>query len=205
MYHVVTPPAYEPVSLAQLKAYLRIDWTDDDYMLANSISAARQMVEKRLGRALITQTLQNICYLPEMVMTPLSGVIGNTYSYAIELPQAPLQAVSLVEIEAQISQWNALTVTTDYIVDVDFGALVARVFLATSALAQWAVALTYPGQKPRVRTTYTAGYGDTADTIPWNITQNVLNAAAYLYENRGTGKAAIPDELFDESDRIWRL
>lgn len=204
MYTVTVPPVNEPISLAAAKRFLRVDWNDDDDLIADLISAAREAFEKRLGRSLGTQTIQAVSYLPDLVMAPLSGVIGETYSYAIELPQPPLQSVSLVEIEKQISQWTALVVTDDYLVDAD-SSNTPRVFLAASALANWAVSLTYPGQKPRVRVTYTAGYGAEADSVPHHMRATLRRLVAYAYEHRDDMAFAFPDEMFGDTDRVLRL
>jgi len=55
MYAVLkTPPATEPITLAEAQAQLKVDG-EDDYINA-LISTARVMVERYLNRSLITQT-----------------------------------------------------------------------------------------------------------------------------------------------------
>ena len=49
-------PAVEPVSLAEAKAYLRVEHDDDDDTIAALIAGARIHVESQTRRALITQT-----------------------------------------------------------------------------------------------------------------------------------------------------
>lgn len=56
-YQVVTGPATEPVTSAEAKLYLRVDFTDDDALITTLIAAARQRAEDITGRAFITQTL----------------------------------------------------------------------------------------------------------------------------------------------------
>lgn len=203
MYQVTVQPASEPIRLSDIKSFLRIDWSDDDALLTRLIVSSRRRLEQRLGRAFITQTIRSVSYLPDFKQGPLSGPIGETYSYATELPMTPLQSVTTVEIENQIDSWTALTLTTDYLVDTSQYD-VPRVFLSVSALSNWVVALTYPGQKPRVRTTYVAGYGDDLSSVPASITDTLFNMIAWLYENRGTGKA-LPEDIFDDNDRVYRL
>lgn len=53
----VTPPAYDPVSLAEAKAHCRITNDDEDGLLAGYILAARQYVENECCLRLITQTI----------------------------------------------------------------------------------------------------------------------------------------------------
>ena len=55
---LLTPPAVEPVTLAEAKAYLRVEHDDDDDVIAALIAAARSHVEAQTRRALITQTWQ---------------------------------------------------------------------------------------------------------------------------------------------------
>jgi uncharacterized phiE125 gp8 family phage protein len=53
---LVNKPLVEPLSLTDAKNWLRVDHGDDDVMIANLITSAREMVEARTGRSLIAQT-----------------------------------------------------------------------------------------------------------------------------------------------------
>jgi Phage gp6-like head-tail connector protein len=48
-----TPPAAEPVSIAEAKAHCRVDITDDDGLIGGLIIAARQYVERFTGRQMV--------------------------------------------------------------------------------------------------------------------------------------------------------
>ena len=49
-------PSVEPISLAEAKAHLRIDASDEDALLTSLITAARMFVERTLSLALVTES-----------------------------------------------------------------------------------------------------------------------------------------------------
>jgi uncharacterized phiE125 gp8 family phage protein len=110
--------------------------------------------------------------------------------------------VTLAEIETQIATFASLVVTNDYLVDPDSEP--GRIWLAAAAIAMWSVSLNYPGAVPRIRVTYTAGYGATRDTVPFPIRQAILRAVGHLYENREAA-GAIPDSLLPMQYKVWKL
>ncbi|MEP2164192.1 MAG: head-tail connector protein, partial [Nisaea sp.] len=52
---LITGPALEPVSLADVKAHLRVDASDEDALLTAAIVSARVHVESATRRVLIEQ------------------------------------------------------------------------------------------------------------------------------------------------------
>jgi uncharacterized phiE125 gp8 family phage protein len=55
---ILTPPASEPITLAEAKLFLRIDQSAEDSLVATLIAAAREAVEVACGRALITRRVR---------------------------------------------------------------------------------------------------------------------------------------------------
>lgn len=58
---ITTPAAAEPVSLAEAKAHVRVDHSDDDTLLGVVIAAARAHIEKYCGQRFAGQTLTAKC------------------------------------------------------------------------------------------------------------------------------------------------
>lgn len=85
-------PAEEPVTLAELKATLRLDGSDEDALLASLILAARQHVEQLTRLVLIEQSWR--LYLdawPRRMKTP-------PYARRVVLEIAPVKRVTNVTI-----------------------------------------------------------------------------------------------------------
>jgi uncharacterized phiE125 gp8 family phage protein len=76
-----TAPAAEPVTLAEVKSMLRITDTADDDLINILITAAREVVEKFLNRALINQTWVQV---------------SDSSPRRFTLPYPPLQSVTSI-------------------------------------------------------------------------------------------------------------
>lgn len=57
---LITPPTFEPVSLAEAKLHLKEDLVDvaNDARISATLAAARQAVEHQMGRSIMLQTLR---------------------------------------------------------------------------------------------------------------------------------------------------
>jgi hypothetical protein len=209
---VTVAPVAEPVGLADVKDHLRITWTNEDAWLTNAIKAARRWLEPRAGRALVTQTLRAV-FAMDLARAPhgrLSSTLGREpyrigRELTFHLPHAVgVVSVATVEIESDLNSWTALTGSTDYVVD--SASEPVAVYLRSSALANWmpsGALSTFVGVTlPRVRVTYTAGYGATPADVPEDWRQAILAAVAWLYENRATGASVPPGSLLDGLDIV---
>ena len=60
LIEIIEPPAVEPVTLEEFKKHARVweDLTDDDDLIRGLITAAREVLERRLARAFILQTIR---------------------------------------------------------------------------------------------------------------------------------------------------
>lgn len=143
-YTVTGAPGVEPVTAAQIKTWLNISVSTYDAQLAILIKAAREEVEKRTGRALITQTIT--LYLDGFPTGDIS------------LPKPPLQSVTSVKYYDGDGVQQTVD-TGDYIVDTSKQP--GRVGLAAGAY--------WPSTQLRAKAVeiiYIAGYGDASTNVP---------------------------------------
>ncbi len=158
----LTPPAVEPLTLAEAKAHIHVDHGADDAAIDSLIVAARASVETDIRRVLIAQNWRLI-----IDSWPAHG--------RLMLPVVPLLAV--VEVRAVDSTGAATTVpSSDYDVETENAVLAAR--SGASVLGSGAGAGGY-------EIDYTAGYGATGTDVPAAFRQAVAMLVAHWYENRG--------------------
>lgn len=170
----ITPPPVYPVTLAQAKAQLRLDHTDEDELIETLIAAATKAIDGRdgtLGRALVTQTW-------EMTKT---GFYGED-DMRITIPLPPLQ--DIVSIKYIDLQGIEQTLATDayQLLDGEPSVIVP------------AYSTTWPPtrmQPDTVKIRFTAGYEpgegsptDYAENVPDGIQHAILLTVAHWYENR---------------------
>jgi len=74
---LIAGPGEEPVTLAEAKAFCRIDADDDDALVAALIASARLHVEAMTGRALVEQTWRlSLTCAPLLVELPVVPAIA---------------------------------------------------------------------------------------------------------------------------------
>ncbi len=82
MLKVITPPATEPVTLAEMKLHSRIDVDEDDALVTSLIIAARMQIEQMANTKLITQTLAlSIDSLPDSGILYLDGPVQSVTTF----------------------------------------------------------------------------------------------------------------------------
>ncbi len=178
---LVTPPAAEPVSLAEAKAQMRVDTSDDDTLISSLIVAARQAAEEHTRRALVNQTWRlSLDRFPARPLNWWDGVrqganVPGTAA-AIELPRPPLQSVTSLTTYDDADTASVMA-AAGYFVDSDGepGRVVLR------AGNTWPTVERVAGG---VEVLFVAGYGASAADVPQAIRQGILLLAAHLYENR---------------------
>lgn len=185
---LITPPALEPVTLAEAKLHLRVSGTAEDTLITALIVAARQHAEHITERAFITQTW-------ELALDAFPAA-------EIRLPRPALLTIVSVKYDDAAAVEQTIS-GSGYTLD-------------THAQPGWllpAYNTTWPttlAAANAVRIRYTAGYGPAAADVPAGIKAWMLLRIGALYRNReelADGRQAVPsfvDRLLDPY-RIWVL
>lgn len=174
----ITPPAIEPVTVADAKLHMRVIDDNEDTLIALLIGAARRYAETYCQRSFITQTFT--LFLDNW---PCS-FDGNPYfsgpfsmpSNAIQLERGPV--ISLDSIKYLDSGVLNTLSTSVYVAD-----LTGPVPRITPKFGQIWPPISTP-QIGNVQVNYTAGYGPAATDVPEGIRAWILLRVATLYENR---------------------
>lgn len=170
-YRLVTAPASDPVTLAEAKAQLRVDASDEDALITSLIKAATAYLDGRqgiLGRCLMTQTWELT-----LDAFPADG--------DIEIPLGPVASVTSV---TYVDTAGA----TQTVSDVNY-------YLDNTSVSAWVIPqATWPTTMDAanaVTVRYVAG----AAAAPLPIKQAILLLVAHWYENRQPVNAGQAEEL----------
>lgn len=167
--YLLAGPAEEPVSLAEAKAFLRLDDTVEDTLVTTLVTAARLHVEGTTARALIAQTWRLVldCWPAER---------------SVRLPVAPLMSLTAVTAYDEAATPHDLDVGQ---FDVD---------VATPRLLVPAQLDGMPALRARqgLQVDYVAGYGADPEDVPADLKQAVLALVAYWFEHRDTAVLSGP-------------
>lgn len=174
---LITPAAAEPVSLAEAKHHLRVDFDEDDALIQALISAARQAAEMLTQRQLVTARWRMV--LDSFPGCGLMGVpAGQAFTlpgHAILIPKSPLQSV--VEIR-YLDMVGVSQVMPAAHYTVDKACEPARI---TPVFGQiWPVALPQIGA---VSVVFDVGYGGPSD-VPEGIKSWIKLRLGSLYAHR---------------------
>jgi uncharacterized phiE125 gp8 family phage protein len=170
---LITPPAVEPLTLAEAKAHLRVDTTDDDDLISALLTASRSFCEEWTGRAFVTQTWELV----------LDDFPTDLNADEIEIPRPPLRSVTSIKYDDETGLEHTLA-TDQYEVDD-----ISQPGWVVPVDAGWPVALWEGINAVRIR--FVAGYApganspDTfADNIPGAIKAAIRLYLGQLYDQR---------------------
>jgi uncharacterized phiE125 gp8 family phage protein len=160
---VLDGPEYEPVTLHDAKAQLRLEVDEDDPLVYNRITAAREWVEGQTKRALSPRTL---LYSHDYGWPRRNGFLH------IRLPVNPVTAVASVKYVDASGVLQTLADTEYTAVCRESGSYIVPAYNKT-----WPEALAVPNS---VQVEFVAGYA----AAPEGIKAAVMLLVAHMYENR---------------------
>jgi uncharacterized phiE125 gp8 family phage protein len=177
---MTTPPALEPVTVAEAKAHLRVDGDAEDILIGSLVLTSRLHIEAALALAIITQS-----WTLALDRWPR----GNH----IDLPMTPLQSVDDVRV-VNGAGIVMIIPAESYLVD-----LASR----PGRLVWNNTIPPIPGLPANgIEIDFTAGFGATADSVPAPLKHAILMLTAHWYEHRdpddiGTSAAQVPAAVSD--------
>lgn len=163
MIEVISQPTIYPVDLQDMKNYLRVDTNDDDDVIARLIRSATETCERWINKTLITKQYR---YTSEYL-----------YRETI-LYKGPIQQVDSATLYDKDGNSEALDISDVTILNKQSSGVVVK-------YDEWEYDILEPVY---VEWIYTAGYGDTREDVPFDLTDNIMSYVAFLYYNRGGGE-----------------
>jgi uncharacterized phiE125 gp8 family phage protein len=160
IYSNATLPATLVVSLTEMKAWLKIDGTDEDTLLSSLIASATAECEAYAGMSFITRTRT-------VKLTSFGGK-------DLILPYGPVTALTSITYSDEDDVSQTID-SADYTLD------------SSSSLAKVRVTETWPYTNRvlnNVTVTYVAGYANAA-AVPEVIKTAIKKRVAFHYEHRG--------------------
>lgn len=197
---ILTPPSVEPVTLADVKDWLNIDFSSKDTLITNLIKRARRRCETVTGRAFASQQIQCTFPITRPQGGELSGPVDHGpswYQYAeqiganpfgssmfyFDIPMAPVDPTQTCTVETKITAfmtWNSFfaglpPTTTPTTCWVDTNQEPARFYFLVPITANfW-------------RFTYWTGYSVNTFPLPEDLAEPLYELISYWYDYRDGG------------------
>jgi uncharacterized phiE125 gp8 family phage protein len=176
---LITPAAALAVSLADVKAHLRVDTTDEDTLITAYITAAAELAEQATGRALMLQTWElTLDAFPDafaLTRVPAASITSLMYWDTAGVPQTLGSGLYVLD-------------ATD-----DFG----------PAYVVPVVGQCWPDTRVQINAValrYVAGYATVAD-VPESIKSWIKLQVGAMHENRET-EGAVQTHALGYADRL---
>lgn len=152
-------PTIPPVTLEDVKAHLRVDFSDQDDLIRGYLFAATKYAQEYTWSQLITATFVQR---------------WDRFQQIMPLDRSPAVSVASVQYVDTGGTTQTLTVTTDYTVDVN-----RKPAIILPAYTKW-----WPvtrGYVNDVIVTFDAGYGATEQTTPVEVAQAIKLLVEGMY------------------------
>lgn len=190
---LITPPSIDPVSLADVKNYLRVDQSSEDTQISLMIGAATRLCEEYTNKRFITQTWDYFIdrFPREAGRAWQEGVFDLPINYfdtltgPIKIPLGLIQSVTFLKTYDD-SDTEATFSSSSYALDLSSEP--ARLALRMGAV--WPTTILRPVNGIQIRCV--VGYGSAATDVPASIRQAILETVASMYEGRGDVEQALP-------------
>lgn len=172
----ITPPASEPITLAQAKQQIRVEHDNENDLVSSYISTARERIEHDTRRQLVSATYQLTldCF-------PGDGIIT--------LPVPPLQEVTSIKyfadgVETELDE-SIYTVHSK----------------STPGQIRLKIFQSWPTKDPDTQVTveFVAGY----TTVPHQLQHVVRLLVAHYYQHRGDDQEQVPKGIEDLISRFY--
>jgi uncharacterized phiE125 gp8 family phage protein len=159
---LITAPIAPPVTLAEMKAHLRVDMTDDDTLISAMLVGATDVAEQHTGRAIMPQTWE---------------ITLDAFPDAFEITRVPVQSITSLKYYDASGVQQTLSPSL-YALDNadDFSAA----YVVPAFGAEW------PETREQINAVtlrYAAGYAD-ATAVPEAIKSWIKLQVSAMYENR---------------------
>jgi len=164
LLELVTAPTALPVTLAEVKAQLRIEHDDEDLYLDRLINAGIGMIDAKgmLGQGLITQTW--------------AQWMANSPPREVALQLGPVQSVTAVKYYDTSGDLQ-----TDTLANYNIFGLSRNKTIKPKTGYNWPTAQV---RQDAIKIEYVVGFGDASTDVPDTIRHAMLMLVAYWYENR---------------------
>lgn len=156
---VQVSPGAEPISSADLKAFLNYEDTDQDSLISALGVAARSYAETRTRRALITQTWQ--------------GHFSSSPCSEIWLPRPRIISVESVKYYDTADSLQTLATDSYHVVAGENGRIKVTTWPSVHAT-----------RPDRYQINWTSGYGAAGSDVPEDIITAMKMLVAFLFEER---------------------
>lgn len=184
---LVTPPTVEPLKLQEAKDHLRVSWAKEDGLINRLIVGARQALERETRLQLLTASWKQF----------FDGFPQFDHE-RIEVAKAPLvsvAAVSYVDTSGVGQTWSA----AEYTVEAFSGPDAERGVIFPKPDMEYPQTRRVPNA---VTIEFDAGYGGTADDVPFEVKEALLAWIGHHYANRelvivGQTPASVPGLGFE--------
>lgn len=189
-----TAPSAEPITTSVAKLHLRVDHSTDDALIDSLCAAAREYVEARTQRKLITQTWDL-----KLDRFPVRGLAMRDTTYvptvsgqpAIVLPFLPVASVTIITYTAEDGTATTLSsalYTTDIVTGPDAGP--TRIVPAYEQ--------TWPATRAVINAVvvrFVCGYGSAGTSVPGGLLAAMKLLIGHWYANR---ESVVAGSIFTE-------